>query len=892
MGSEKTGTGLSRRAFLQAGALSAAAAGLAACSPQNKVEEVERVPVGRIDADIDPVVDGEWVPVQCSHNCGGRCANYAYVVDGVVVRQKTDDTHEDTLDDPQQRGCLRGRSQRRHFFGPDRLKYPMKRKHWEPLTGGRKELRGIDEWERISWDEALDLVATEMRHIIDTSGSDAIMLATTNLTLPGHTATMDALGGSTILWHTGSEGVFRFSPAKFYGFTGYPDQEGSDRFEMLNVDTVVFYGANPAWASGGNTVHFLNRVRDNGARFVSVGPMRDTTACMFDADWIPVRVGTDCAFLAAVAYVMLEEDDPDSNPLIDWDFIDRCTIGFDDERMPDDASLQENFKGYVLGSYDGTPKTPEWATEICGTPVDQIRSFARLLAKDNKVYLGWSLAPARQKGSESFPQMLMTVAAMGGHFGKTGHGCSAMYYAQGGNDGPQIVRADNYQHPVEQKFTTKHCINACEMWDAVVDGTYTSNGPGARIREWEPGVKKDVDIKMLWFSRGAPLATSTDMRKGIEAFRTVDFVLNQSWTYRAEAQFADIILPVTSPWETFMGVDEMHSYKMKSREFMFFPRKAVDPYFESRTDRWIFEQILDRMGIDPAGVFTRSDDEVAFANMANARIQQEGAAEPTPLISFTQEDIEELGVQGDPQDGVVSYQEIKENGYYPVKRSRGDEYEHVGFKDFYEDPEGNPRPSKSGKMEIYSDTYADLINNMGFSDSMRIKPYPTYIPCEDNYAYTFENHDIASGVKGEYPLQVFNPHYLRSAHATLGNVDWLQEAMPQPAYVSAVDAAERGVETGDTILIHNARGKILRKACVTERIMPGTLAVSHGGWIDWDEENGVCRGGSENMISGGTSVSGVHAYNSCLVDFQRYDGDPLEDDCMKPRRVVAAQEVE
>lgn len=71
--------------------------------------------------------EGEWITAACWHNCGGRCLNKAYVVDGVVLRQKTDDTHPDSPDYPQQRGCARGRSQRQQVYGADRLKYPMKR---------------------------------------------------------------------------------------------------------------------------------------------------------------------------------------------------------------------------------------------------------------------------------------------------------------------------------------------------------------------------------------------------------------------------------------------------------------------------------------------------------------------------------------------------------------------------------------------------------------------------------------------------------------------------------------------------------------------------------------------------------------------------------------------
>ena len=72
---------------------------------------------------VDPAEGGEWVAAACWHNCGGRCMNKVMVKDGAVVRQKTDDTHEDSPDYPQQRGCVRGKAQQQQCFGADRLKY-------------------------------------------------------------------------------------------------------------------------------------------------------------------------------------------------------------------------------------------------------------------------------------------------------------------------------------------------------------------------------------------------------------------------------------------------------------------------------------------------------------------------------------------------------------------------------------------------------------------------------------------------------------------------------------------------------------------------------------------------------------------------------------------------
>ena len=107
---------LTRRSFIKATTAAtalAAASSLTACAPATSDlaatgEDAEAAhPVGR------DIVSGEWKTAACWHNCGGRCLNKVLVQDGVVVRQKTDDTHEDSPDYPQQRGCLRGRSQRR-----------------------------------------------------------------------------------------------------------------------------------------------------------------------------------------------------------------------------------------------------------------------------------------------------------------------------------------------------------------------------------------------------------------------------------------------------------------------------------------------------------------------------------------------------------------------------------------------------------------------------------------------------------------------------------------------------------------------------------------------------------------------------------------------------------
>lgn len=141
-----------------------------------------------------------------------------------------------------------------------------------------------------------------------------------------------------------------------------------------------------------------------------------------------------------------------------------------------------------------------------------------------------------------------------------------------------------------------------------------------------------------------------------------------------------------------------------------------------------------------------------------------------PAVGITQEDIDELGVEGEPQEGKLAYQELKQLGVYQVKRTPDDNYGYIAFKDFVEDPEANPLETPSGKLEIYSQTLADTFSAMGWDT---VTPIPTYVKVTNGY-------EDASASGAEYPLQVMNPHYLRRAHSVFDNIGWLREAWTNP----------------------------------------------------------------------------------------------------------------
>lgn len=869
---------ITRRNFLKGSAATVTALGLAGCGSENKLSSVSSAK--SVDAE-----NGKWISAACWHNCGGRCVNKALVVDGVVIRQKTDDTHEDSPDFPQQRGCLRGRSQRQQVFGADRLKYPMKRKHWKP-GGGDKSLRGKDEWERISWDEALTYIADELKRVKKEYGNRSILhIGGWSSRITDISRTLGLFGGYCEYWNTNSFGSWAMTP-KTVGFWQLDawDQTVNDRFDLRNCDTIIMLGMNPAWsAMGSSSWHYL-QAKKAGAKFIGIDPFYNDTYALLEADWIPVRPSTDTALLLAVAYVLITEDDPVHKPLIDWDFLKRCTIGFDAGSMPEGEDPKGNFKDYVLGTYDGQPKTPEWASEICGVESSKIHELALAFGKTNKVAFLCGMASARTKNSDNLPQLIMTIGAMTGHMGKSGHMTGSTLHATSGNGGPALVKAgSNGLPPIPNPVDD--AINAGEVWNAILEGKYTFTGSGdfTSPDQYQPGEEREIDIRVIYHSGGATLQTSDGMTKGIEAHRKVDLVVSHAQFLTTNAKYSDIVLPVTTEWEKkyggFLGGGLVHT---GNREMLIMYSQVTEPLYEAKDDQRIARELAKKLGIDEKEVYPFDEKQQFFNTLASIQVVNEDGKTYGPLVTITQEDINKWGVEGTPQTGKITYEELKEKGVYQVKRFQGDNYGYIAFEDFVKDPEKHPVSSESGKLEIYSRKLADTINKMGFS---KIKPIPAYIKVTDGYEDTFE--DWETKVKGEYPYQVINPHYLRRSHSVFDNVKWLQEAWPNPVFINSKDAERHGIQDGDTVLLTSAYGKILRRALVTERFMPGVIGLPHGAWVDMDEKTGIDRGGADNILTGQVPTGqGVSGFNTCIVKMEKYDGTPLIPDVEKPQRII------
>ena len=836
---------------------------------------------------------GKWVAAACPHNCGGKCLVRAYIKDGVILRQSTDNFNSDDDVNRQQRACLRGWSQQYQARGLDRLKYPMKRKNWKPGEPNG-HLRGQDEWERISWDEAAQYIADEIKRISETYGDNSILCAG---------AGTDVLGKLGInylsAWKTGSWGGW-FAPAMLGWGDGcnYYDCN-NDRLDMLGCEYVVAFGYNPAWSSLGNATNYAKTWKENGTKFILFDPIYTDTANVLDAQWVPIRPGTDMAAMLAMAYVMLEEDKDGS--LIDWDFLNRCCVGFDAEHMPADAKDDQNFFGYVKGEYDGIPKTPEWAEEICGTPAETLRQVARILGKDNKVALLSSWASTRNYNTEQEPQLAIALGAMGGHIGKSGHTVGPTAWNHTNNFGPRLIKAGSSGSsgaapaPASGKSTS---VSETQQWDAVLGKPFNPTTLWATLNGVGPDGWKGIignydltkkienisaNVKMIWNGSCSRITNSEGSKKGIEAHRAVEFVVGQGHFLTATNKYSDIVLPITTHWERDNTGYIWEGYY--NRDILIITDKVIEPYFEAVSDAEASMKIGEKLGLTKDMWGTVPAKQRLFNAVATTTVVKEDGVTWENLCAITEEDIKEWGVEGQPQEGRISIKKYMEDGLYRVDRKVGDNFGFIHKKAFRDDPEANPIGTTSGKIEFYCQIYADAINAQGYSET----PYhglPKYQPIAQGYEATFVGGDI-KGEKTEYPLQCMNPHYQRRGHSIFDNIPWLQEAMTNPLFISKKDAAERGIANGDTVKITSAYGEGLRHAYVSARMMPGVVGLPHGKWNRVDEATGIDHGGSENYVTGEVATGfGIDGYNALNVQVTKWDGDPIPADVEVPQTIL------
>ena len=239
----------------------------------------------------------------CGHNCGGRCVVNAHVVDGRIERISSDPAKWQPELPPLQ-ACARGFGQIERVYHPDRLQHPLRR------TGPR----GSGQFERISWEEALDEVARELLRVRARYGNAAILDASRSGSLSalhGRTAAQRFLymfGGCTELWSNMSAEAEIFSVRMTFGAKAVYKSAGREPTDYVNSKLILMWGWSPGDGTfGTGTYQYLRLAKKQGVRIVSIDPRRTRSSAVLADEHVFIQPSTDAAALIAMAYVIASE---------------------------------------------------------------------------------------------------------------------------------------------------------------------------------------------------------------------------------------------------------------------------------------------------------------------------------------------------------------------------------------------------------------------------------------------------------------------------------------------------------------------------------------------------------------------------------------------------------
>jgi molybdopterin guanine dinucleotide-containing S/N-oxide reductase-like protein len=824
----------------------------------------------------------EQILTQCT--CGG--AVFVHVNDGRITRIRP--IVFDETDAPSWTIEARGKrfsppkkttpvwfatAERSRIYSENRIRYPYKRVDFDPKGKRNPENRGKSSYERISWDEALDIVAGEIKRIRETYGPAAITACTASHhnwgllyykqgPMPRFFRTL----GYTELWDNPDSWEGRLWGA-VHAY-GYYQSLGTPKGALLpdvleNTDMVVQWGKD-IYASGtypgqDDKLHHL-WLRDVGIKMVFIDPFCNYAAGATADKWIPLRPGTDAALAEAIAYVWLKEGTYDKF------FIENRTVGFDE------------FKKQTLGEKDGTPRTPGWASEITGIPARDIVALAKEWAA-KRTMLNWAGGGLRQAYATEWARLAVYLQAMQGwskpginFFGMGIPGPIFQFpgYGSGWWDMFSIVAKKRSENKVTQK------VYRLLLPEAVMDPPVRWLGEGFSAVSIEQQFKPYLcpepgpngsEIKMVYRHGSSFISTMTDTNKWVRMYQSpkLEFAVNQDCWWGSESRFADIILPASTNFEQsdisegsnaggagYGSVPHTNNYRVIT-----YQKKCIEPLWESKPDYEIYAALAERLGFK---------EEYTEGNSAEDWIKKVFDISSLP--------------------DYVSYEEFKKKGYFVVPSPQPEDYKPtVSYRWFYEgrpcDELGAPDPRPgclgtfSGKVEFVSQSLLQY-----FPDDEERPLTARYIPSWEGYS---------SELAKKYPLQLLSSHVKFSFHTNNDNKAlWLDEIPVHrvikdgyawwPIRIHPLDAKPRGIRHGDIVKMYNDRGAVLGIARVTERMRPGIIhsyqASAKYDPLEPGKPGSIDKGGCVNLLSPSRMLSKNafgQANNSCMVEISKWE---------------------
>lgn len=605
---------LSRRTFLKGSAAAAAILGTAGAA-----STFDLVP---LEAHADTAVETKKCFNCCPRNCYDTCSIVSTVEDGVLktVTGNPDNTYTDG------RLCVKGYSYPRRVYSPDRIKYPM-----------RQTAKGSGEWEQITWDEAIDIIARKIVEIQQEDGN-ALSVCLNKYSGNFNTLTYGIEGFFTSIGHT----------TRCAGTPCWPAGIDSQTFDMgtlLNSDPesmrkskmIIVWGANPAW----NAVHsqrILADCKDAGCKIVVIDPINTDTACKVADQFIEINASTDGALALGMCKWVID------NGKVDQAWLSANAIG------------AQEFIDYVNKNV-----TLEWASEKTGVPVEVIEQLAKdyTTLEPACIWIGFGMQ--RHANGGATVRNIDALVALTGNIGKVGAGANYgqldSWLANYGIQGAVGPKTDNVE----------------------ADRSFNINNFGADL------LNADPKIKLLWIACRNPMAQDPETDVVRQAFESVELVVTVDQFMGPSAQWSDLVLPCCTIFETWGVHASYWHYWMNANE------QAIEPMYESKCDHDIFCMLADRMNELSPGSSTypsgKSIKDFAMGEVADKALEMFGCA--TTEEFFAKGTCKVTGYDAAWADGKFRTPSGKYEFYSEAAATTGNHLLPV-YREEYKAPEGYP----------------------------------------------------------------------------------------------------------------------------------------------------------------------------------------------------------
>lgn len=756
--------GISRRSFLKTTGAVAGAAAVAGAGATglNALAETHQNDL--------PETNGEQIfRGVCRPNCFGFCHLNVHVRDGKVVKT----SRAPYSDESYNRICHRGLSHVQRIYDPERIKYPMRR------VDGTE--RGAGEWERVSWEEAFDEIASKIKEFQSQYGKQSVMFQNVSGNQAVYWANM-----YTRLWNIiqGSNLTPSVDLGSLHGLMRAAGAtvawEANERTDLINAKNIVAWGANIT-ESQPQSWHFVNEAMANGTRLVVIDPQFTQIASKADL-WIPIRPGSDTALAFGLMYIFIEKD------ACDEAFLRDCTcapflVNLDTGsflRSPEgDASYMVLSQGSIT-SLDETIN-PEIDAEcevdgvlhktafrllkekVQGFPPDVVSRLTEIpeetlyeladICLDRPVthFCGFGSQAYTNGPDTAFSGI--TMCALIGNLGYPGASYGSLA-------------------PIYQSLNTSFTIPTGP--NPTVSPT-TVNLP--EVMRTGKFLGNDYTVKMLYTAGGNPLCCGVNTNELLnDVWPRLEFTVVADAFMTDTARYADLVLPIAQYFEV---TDVTNAGEIPTLSYN---EKAIDPPYEAKSDVDIVRGLAAALGLSE--YFQMTDDE-AISEILDSNASHE------------------LGIS---LDRLKTETDVRYFADEP----------HIAFRD-------GVFSTASGRLEFYNESPTPL-----YMSDKEITPEMMAAARLPNFEPPLEAWPDSDAFK-KYPLILQSERPRFRVHSQWFGTKALRELDSEPTVkINPADAADRGLSMGDYVECYNDRGHCVAKAVLSEGVRPGTLVYPKG----------------------------------------------------------------